>query len=123
MKNQLLPDNSFILVFEILLGVSEGLSWKDAFLKVVPQRKLGSSKEDNNSTDSQNSSACPTGEVNGTCSEVNQKLNPELSQTVKQEEEGLNEAKSAEREESCEVDSVTKEGSKTEEEKECNVAQ
>lgn len=34
-------------VFEILLGVSQGLTWKDAFLKVLPQRKGAVIKEDN----------------------------------------------------------------------------
>ncbi|XP_034247642.1 tRNA methyltransferase 10 homolog A isoform X2 [Thrips palmi] len=49
-------------VFEILLGVSQGLSWKDAFLKVLPQRKGAIVKEENSSdtcTDVKNSeNAC-----------------------------------------------------------------
>lgn len=31
---------SFILVFELLLAVSEGKSWKEALLEILPQRKF-----------------------------------------------------------------------------------
>lgn len=84
-------------MFEILLGVSEGLAWKDAFLKVVPQRKLAMSNaecddksikleviegEDNhndNSIDSRNSDS-------GTCGEEGETLISELLPSVKKEE-------------------------------------
>ncbi|RZF38627.1 hypothetical protein LSTR_LSTR014512 [Laodelphax striatellus] len=33
-------------VFEILLGVSEGRSWREAFLEVIPQRKGAMAKEE-----------------------------------------------------------------------------
>ncbi|KAK3907952.1 tRNA methyltransferase 10-like protein A [Frankliniella fusca] len=39
-------------VFEILLGVSAGLTWKDAFLKVLPQRKMAVGKQEDSCSNS-----------------------------------------------------------------------
>ena len=33
----------FVLVFEILLAIANGASWREAFRTVIPQRKIGTS--------------------------------------------------------------------------------
>jgi len=41
-------------VFEILLNVTAGLSWKEALLKVVPKRKGASPKDQNEEEEEEN---------------------------------------------------------------------
>ncbi|XP_026277115.1 tRNA methyltransferase 10 homolog A [Frankliniella occidentalis] len=82
-------------VFEILLGVSEGLSWKDAFLKVLPQRKgaIGKKENDDHNSTSESSATsesesknCIALEPLKTCtSESNGTLETEGSITIKGE--------------------------------------
>lgn len=56
----LLANNFFnILVFELLLAVSEGKSWKEALLEILPQRKFkppGARKNRNQATNKESDS-------------------------------------------------------------------